>query len=247
MHLTKFSKRIGKHVLKKLLKIGIIKSAILKIYQFYDIKPEGTLGINDFEYLYMTWISYIFMKAINVPGHIVEIGVASGRNSIIFGKFLEISSEKFIRKYFGFDTFAGYLDDSLGKNPWLKADSWKGDIFKKKYVEQRVEDCGFSNSCTFIEGDCRKTIPEFLKNYSDDMVNKNSIKIAILYIDCNAYEPAFFSMKEFYPYLSPGGIIVIDETQQGGETNALFDFAEYMNLEVLHEKGSNPAYIMKPM
>ena len=48
--------------------------------------------INDFEYLYMTWISYIFMKAINVPGHIVEIG-CSGRNSIIFGKFLEISSE----------------------------------------------------------------------------------------------------------------------------------------------------------
>ena len=42
-------------------------------------------------------------------------------------------------------------------------------------------------------------------------------------------------MKEFYPYLSPG-IIVIDETQQGGETNALFDFAEYMNLEASRKR-----------
>lgn len=216
------------------------------IYQYYDLRPEGTLGIADFEYLYMTWISLVFTKAIKVPGHIVEVGVASGRNSIIFGKFLDITSEKFLRKYYGFDTFDGYAKDTLSNNPWLQKDSWKGEIFTKRFVENRVKENGFKNICSFIPGDCRESIPNFLNNYEDNMINKNEIKIALLYIDCNAYEPAFFSMKEFYPYLSPGGIIVIDETKQGGETNALFDFAEYMNLEVLHEKGSNPAYIIKP-
>ena len=226
--------------------MGIIKNIILKLYRFYNIKPEGTLGISDFDYLYMTWLSYIFMKGIRVPGHIVEIGVASGRNSIIFGKLLEVTSEKFIRKYFGFDTFSGYSEDLLLTNKWLKKESWRGEIFKKESVERRVKECGFSNYCTFIKGDCRETIPDFLKNYSDSMVNKNSIKISILYIDCNAYEPSLFSMKHFYECLSPGGLIVIDERKQGGETKALIDFARDMNLKINHEIAGNPAYIIKP-
>ena len=243
LRFLKFTKSFS----KSLLRIGIIKKAILGLYRFYDIKPEGTLGISDFDYLYMTWISYIFMKGIKVPGHIVEIGVASGRNSIIFGKFLDITSEKFLRKYYGFDTFSGYTDDLLVTNTWLSKQSWKGDIFKKENVEKRIKEAGYSKICTLIEGDCRKTIPDFLENYTDNMFNKNSIKISILYLDCNAYEPAIFSIRKFYPYISPGGIIVIDERKQGGETKAIIDFAKEMNLEVLHERGCNPAFIVKPI
>ena len=217
------------------------------LYQYYDIRPEGTLGISDFEYLYMTWLSFIYTKAVGVPGHIVEIGVASGRNSIIFGKLLEITSEKFIRKYYGFDTFSGYSEDSLSNNPWLKREDWQGNIFSKKSVERRVQKSGLKGSCTFIEGDCRKTIPNFLENYSDNMMNVNSIKISLLYIDCNAYEPALFSMQSLYPYITPGGIIAIDEGMQGGETKALIDFAKSMNLSLKHEIGGNPAFLVKPI
>ena len=216
------------------------------IYQYYNLRPEGTLGIADFEYLYMTWISLVFTKAIKVPGHIVEIGVASGRNSIIFGKFLDITSEKFVRKYYGFDTFDGYSKDTFSNNPWLKKDSWKGDIFTKRHVENRVKENGFNNICSFIQGDCRESIPDFLNNYEDNMINKNEIKIALLYIDCNAYEPALYCLNTLYPYITPGGIIAIDETIQGGETKALIEFAKKQNLKLSHEVGGNPAFILKP-
>lgn len=216
------------------------------IYQYYDLRPEGTLGIADFEYLYMTWISFVFTKAIKVPGHIVEIGVASGRNSIIFGKLLDITSEKFVRKYYGFDTFNGYSQDTLSDNPWLKKESWKGNIFTKKAVENRVKINGFKDICSFIQGDCRESIPNFLANYEDDKMNKNEIKISLLYIDCNAFEPSLYCMNSLYPYITPGGIIAIDETMQGGETKALIEFAKNKNLELKHEVGGNPAFIVKP-
>ena len=127
-------------------------------------------------------ITDIFSKAIEVPGHIIEVGVADGRNSILFGKLLDITSEKWSRKYYGFDTFQGYPRDIKSKNPWLDLNSWKKNSCKKKNVLQRIRNVGFEDYCELIEGDCRITIKDFLENYSDNRINKGCAVISLLYI-----------------------------------------------------------------
>ena len=61
---------------------------------------------------------------------------------------------------------------------------------------------------------------------------KGKAKFALLYIDCNAYIPAVDSMESFLPYMIPGGFIVIDEKNQGGETEAVIEFAKKHSLKI---------------
>ena len=92
-------------------KKSLYKRLLIRILNSLNLQLKQTNAISDIEYLYLLWIVNIFYKSIKVPGHILEIGVAKGRNSILFGKLLELSAEKWTRKYYGFDTFKGYPDD----------------------------------------------------------------------------------------------------------------------------------------
>ena len=49
-----------------------------------------------------------YLKIKNIPGHIAEIGVADGRNAILFGRLIKIHNDQSVRQYIGFDTFDGF-------------------------------------------------------------------------------------------------------------------------------------------
>ena len=180
-----------------------------------------------------------------VPGHIIEIGVASGRNSLLFGSLLKLTGESNHRKYYGFDTFEGYVEDTISDNPWLSSNSWKNEDCKLDNVKKRIQKADLSETCTFFKGDCRKTIPEFLSTHKDNRIQAGQAVISLLYIDCNCYLPAISSIEEIYPYIAPGGIICLDEKKQGGETKALLEFARTRNLIAKHSYYGVPAYLQK--
>ena len=224
----------------------LLKKLVNKFLNLFNLQFKPKFPISDIDYLYLLWIVSIFDKAKRVPGHIIEIGVASGRNSILFGKLLKISSEKWSRKYYGFDTFRGYPKDVKQINPWLNLNAWKNQSCSKESVLKRIESNNFDSYCELIEGDCRETLKDFLENYSDNMMQKGCAVISLLYIDCNSYTAALESMKLVYPYLAPGGLIAVDEKIQGGETKALIEFAKLKNIEVRHDSLGCPAYLKKP-
>ena len=225
---------------------SILKKIFFKFLSLLNLQFIPKFPLSDVDYLYLLWIVKIFSKALNVPGHIIEIGVADGRNSILFGKLLEITSEKWTRKYYGFDTFQGYPEDAKIENPWLDLSSWKDDSCKIENVRRRIKKAGYQDFCTLFKGDCRQTLKYFLENYSDNRLNKGSAIISLLYIDCNSFSAAIESMKLVYPYLVPGGLIVIDEKRQGGESKAIIEFAKLYNIEIRHDICGSPAYLQKP-
>ena len=55
------------------------------------------------------------MQTLDIEGDIVELGVAKGRNSIIFGKILKSLKSK--KKYYGFDTFKGVPKEDIASTP----------------------------------------------------------------------------------------------------------------------------------
>ena len=55
-----------------------------------------------------------------------------------------------------------------------------------------------------VEGDILKTVPKFYKK------NKN-IKIRLLHLDADLYEPTLVGLKYFWDLLIPGGVLLLDE------------------------------------
>lgn len=208
-------------------------------------KWRAPLDENQLEYV--IWLVRLFNQIEKVPGHIAEIGVASGSNSILFGKLIQQYGQSSVRRYFGFDTFEGFNNRDLSQNIHLSSALWKGEQHSLESVKRRIRANKLETICSFIKGDAAVTCKSFLQSYKSDRFQPGMSKFSLLYIDCNAYTPAIAAMESFYNYMSPGGIICIDEKLQGSETKALIDFAEKNNLRV--ERNSNlsvPMQIMKP-
>ncbi len=187
------------------------------------------------EYKYILWLDRVYQKIAKVPGHIVELGVAYGRNSIIFGHQIKMNGDEMVRRYYGFDTFSGFNEESLKMDKHLNAEAWKDN--SRIWVQDKIKRVGLGNLCELIEGDILAEVPKFLEQ-------KTNFRAALLYVDCNAYLPSIKGMELFKPYLSPGAVICIDEKQQGGETKALIEFCEKNGLEFQKDASpfSIPAY-----
>lgn len=180
------------------------------------------------EFKYVLWLDRVYSKIQTVPGHIVELGVANGRNTLLFGNLIHMNGDEQVRRYFGFDTFSGYTSDDMKTSKWLSTSSWKDISYK--FVKKRIDNAGFQNTCFLTEGDLKKTLPEFIASGASGFTPDN-LRIALLYVDCNAYTAALTGMEVLKNYMSPGGIICIDEKQQGGETKALIEFCEKHGFE----------------
>ncbi len=197
---------------------------------FYDDKY-----LDQREFRYILWLDRVYSKINEVPGHIIELGVAKGRNTLIFGNLIHMNGDAEVRRYYGFDTFNGYTHEDTKSSTWLKATSWKDTSVN--YVENRIRHAGFSESCSLIEGDLKVTLPRFIENGANGFT-PNNLRIALLYVDCNAYSAALAGMEILKDYMSPGGIICIDEKQQGGETKALIEFCNKYGFK--YQKDNSP-------
>ena len=185
---------------------------------------------NDIELTHIIWISKIHSIIQNIPGHIAEIGVADGRNAVLFGKLIKLYGEQKYRQYIGFDTFDGFIKSDLEKDKHLKISSYR-NISKEK-VWERLKLNDVERICEIIKGDANISVPETLKNHQGYKFMPGYAKFALLYIDCNSTDTSIKCMEEFYDYMMPGGFIVIDETIQGGESKALTTFAKSKNREI---------------
>ena len=211
--------------------------------QFINLQPSMDISDKDLEYL-ITLIN-LYNDIRLLPGHIAEIGVAEGRNAVIFGKLIKLFGDHDLRQYVGFDTFNGYLDRDIDRDPYLNPRAWKNLDLQR--VMRRCQDNNVEKLVEFHMGDVLETAPKILREHKGLRHQPGKARFVLLYIDCNTYGAAINSMRIFLPYMVPGGRIVIDEKMQGGETEALISFAEETNLKLsLREGVAGYAHILIP-
>ena len=73
----------------------------------------------------------------------------------------------------------------------------------------------------FIKGDVCKTIPQFAVDQG------NGLRVALLNLDLDLYEPTRVALEHFVPRMARGGVIVVDEYAVdtfGGETKAVDEY-----------------------
>ena len=186
----------------------------------------------------------IYKMIKEIPGEIVECGVFKGASLLRFAMFREIFGNPFSKKIIGFDTFGkfpetNFQDDKKARNKFI--DSAGEDSISKEQLFQILNQKNLNRHLNLIEGDITKTVPEFVKTNPE-------LKISLLNLDTDIYEPAVSILENLYPKITKGGILMLDDYgTHPGETKAVDEYFQNKNIEIKKFPfAMTPCYIIKP-
>lgn len=143
----------------------------------------------------------LFEMAKGLPGAMVECGVFIGASFVRFAGFRDLFGNPFSHKLIGFDTFGSFPEtnfeeDKKYRDNFIQA-AGEQSISKKQLFEV-LRRKGIVKNVELVEGDIVKTVPEYLR--------KNPhLKISLLNLDTDVYEPAVAILKYFWPRIVRGG------------------------------------------
>lgn len=187
---------------------------------------------------------YEFYKRVsNLPGAIVECGVFKGASLARFVMFREIFGNRYSRKIIGFDTFekfpdTQYEDDKNARKRFIE-EAGENSISTKQLYEV-LENKGIHEFVELVEGDIVKTVPQYLQTHPE-------LKISILNLDTDLYEPAVTILENLYPRIVQGGVLILDDYGTfPGETKAVDEYFKDKNVTIQKfDFSMTPCYIIK--
>jgi hypothetical protein len=188
----------------------------------------------------------IYKKISKIKGDVLEFGVFKGASLIRFLTFRDLTENSRKRKIYGFDIFGKF------PNPKKMSKNFKADkIFakrhdqniglgiKQKILKRYLKQKKFNNF-ELIKGNVVDTLSPFIKK------NKN-IKISLLHLDLDTYEPTKFVLETLFNKLSKNAIILLDDYKHiKGATLAINEFLKKNNLKIKKvSKNGRPHFIEK--
>lgn len=185
----------------------------------------------------------LYKKIVQVPGHVIELGVFKGASFIRFLTFRNLLETQQSRRVTGFDAFG---DFPLPSNEHDKrfARNWQHhagsgipvDELHKALKQKRME------NYELVPGDILKTLPEYL-------ASNPQLKVALLHIDTDVFEPARLGLELLWERIVRGGLVIFDDygTEYGG-TLAVDEFLQDRDLQLakLPLSHATPAFLVKP-
>ena len=184
----------------------------------------------------------IYKKIIDVPGDILEFGVYKGASIARILSFRDLLESSSSRKVIGFDAFGKFPNELELDTDKAFVDQFEnagGYGISKLELEKHLKNKGTTNF-ELIEGDILDTIPKFIEN-------NPSLKISLLHIDVDVYEPTKIILETLWSKIVRGGILMMDDYGTiEGETKAVDEFFQDSNIKILKPKYYNiPSYIIK--
>lgn len=184
-----------------------------------------------------------FKKIINLPGAIVECGIFKGTSLVRFAGFRDLFGNSYSHKIIGFDTFGDFPDTEFQSDKKYRdrfianagsqsiSEAQLREVLDHKKVNENIE---------LISGDITKTVPEYVES-------NPYLKISLLNLDTDIYEPAVTVLEHLYPRVVRGGIILLDDYGEfPGETKAIDDYFSGKNIEIKKSPfAMTPCYIVK--
>jgi len=186
---------------------------------------------------------YELMKMVNTaPGDIVECGVFKGSGIYTLGKISKLLTPHTGRRIVGFDFFRAPRDISFKRKEDKKVlDMHEEKLADKESILANLRAMGIEN-VELVAGDVAKTT----KAYAEKNLG---FRIALMYLDVDNYEGTLAILRNLYPLVSPGGIVVFDEygVRGHGESDAVHEYFKGKNIQLRSLAFANtpPAYLIK--
>jgi hypothetical protein len=186
----------------------------------------------------------IYQMIINLPGDVLEFGVYKGVSFVQLLSFRHLLENNFSRKIIGFDMFGKFPNDLMLESDKKFVENFEnagGYGISKKELENHLQNKGFSNF-HLIEGNILETLPKFIED-------NPALKISLLHIDVDVYEPTKIILENLWDKIVVGGVLMLDDYGTvEGETKAVDDFFDNKNNRTQITKTRYnyiPSYIIK--
>jgi hypothetical protein len=214
-----------------------------KIFKAYNYLIES----NDLERLKKILARYeLFKLSEDIPGDIIECGVFKGTGHIFWLKLLNIFDPNSLKKVIGFDTFGNFPKTTLNfeKKSAKKFQKESKFISKNLFniINQKIKKAGLDRRSTLVKGDIVQSSKKYIKN-------NRGFRISLLHLDLDTYEGTKHALNNFFPCISPGGIIIFDEygSRGWGESEAVDEFLKKTKNKIQKVKFSSKptAFLIK--
>lgn len=184
----------------------------LKTYPATDEETERSLGlfIRGSLLARIFAIRELYEKIVLLPGVVIDLGTWRGQTAVVCENLRAIFEPlHFNRRIICFDTFEGYKGfgkkdnaTELHKDGTYSVGVEYAALLEKLLVLHEKNNAMGHNhgKHKVIKGDCRITLPNFFKDYTNETV-------ALAFFDVNAYDPTLDAFKMIYEKMVPGGII----------------------------------------
>lgn len=185
-------------------------------------------------------LSTLFQMIANVPGDIVELGVASGATLREWQRLVELDGTN--RLVFGFDSFSGFPALSPEDGPEMIGIGKRvGGETELRPRPLRADEINHGLA-RLIVGDICDTLPKMAQH----------LYPALVFCDADLYAPTKVALDLLWPRLPKGGLMIFDEYGHEawpGETKAVDDFLvanPRLTLNRLDMPFGPSAYLVKP-
>jgi hypothetical protein len=149
----------------------------------------------------------IYRNIASVPGAVVECGVYKGASLTRFATFRALLENNDSRKIYGFDAFGAFpttgVQSQADQSFIGKFEEQGGAGISSESLGRLLRAKGFANF-DLIKGDVFDTIPALIRT-------SPYLRIALLHLDMDVYEPTRFAVDQLLPHMAPGGLIVFDD------------------------------------
>jgi hypothetical protein len=153
-----------------------------------------------------------YQKTLGLAGHIAEVGVFRGACSLFFAKQTLLYEPHAITQVHGFDIFERGGADPRGK----------GFSYVERYerVKELIEIQGLRRYVLLHQLDVTTQLAGFFERHPH-------LRFKLVFLDAGMYDIVTAALREFWPRLLPGGIVIFDQFNHEvapGETRAVTDF-----------------------
>jgi Macrocin-O-methyltransferase (TylF) len=185
----------------------------------------------------------LYKMASALEGAIVECGVFKGVSLSRFAGFRDLMQKTTTQKIIGFDIFGifpatDFEEDKIHLEKFINdAGSESIDLAQLEFI---LTQKGINENIELVKGDINETVPQYMAQNPD-------LKISMLNLDTDVYEPAVTILEHLYPRIVSGGVLVLDDYGVfPGETKAVDDYFSGQNIKIhTFPFAATPCYIIK--
>lgn len=187
----------------------------------------------------------LYKRTLDVPGAIVECGVFKGASLIRFATFRQLLSNPAAKKIIGFDAFGPFPEteftaDQSWRETFIRDSGDEG--ISVEQLQTVLNHKGIGQNVDLVAGDVRQTIPAYLEKHPE-------LRISLLNIDVDVYEPTRAVLEHLYDRVVPGGVILLDDYANvfPGANAAVEEFLAGKDVNVKRLPFAvTPCYLVKP-
>ena len=171
----------------------------------------------------------LYRKVSGLAGDIVECGVFKGASLSRFIKFRSLLENPFSKKIVAFDTFGEFPEATYG--PDVK----KRELFVKEAGSVSIdresligilEKLNLNQNVELVKGDILETVPRYV-------ADNPHLKISLLHIDVDLYEPTKVCLERLCPLVVEGGIVILDDFGAfAGANKAIDEYFADQDIEI---------------